>query len=181
LLDTVYQKPTRWNVYQSETYQLAKRLKGVTSLWMVTQDKMHIKGFRFVQQRRAFARIPAADCSRIYGDQFAFKGDCLEGIGNNVTIDFGELDFGPEGAAGLVLCGRTPLAIAPVQLSLIQDEREDRRQVEFAYAEDYTERVFDLEPVQGRAQVRLIFLPGSRFDLAWLQFLPVAPSKPPGD
>lgn len=181
LLDTVYQKPTRWNVYQSETYQLAKRLKGVTSLWMVTQDKMHIKGFRFVQQRRAFARIPAADCSRIYGDQFAFKGDCLEGIGNNVTIDFGELDFGPEGAAGLVLCGRTPLAIAPVQLSLIQDEREDRRQVEFAYAEDYTERVFDLEPVQGRAQVRLIFLPGSRFDLAWLQFLPVALSKPPGD
>jgi len=173
LLEAVYQKPSRWNVYQSETFRLHKRLRGVTSLWIVTQDKLHIKGFSFERQRRAFARIPAAECDRVYGDQFVIRGERIEQIGNNVTLDFGELDFGPEGAAGLILCGRTPLAKAAVQLSVVRGGNEERQQVEFVRAEGYEEQVFALEPLRGRAQVRLIFLPGSQFDLAWLQFLPI--------
>lgn len=173
LLDTVYQKPSKWNVYQSETFRLRKRLRGVTSLWIVTQDKIHIKGFSFARQRRAFAAIPAAECTHIYGDQYEVKGDRVEGIGNNVTLDFGELDFGPDGAAGLIICGRTPLDRAPIQLSLLFPEGEERHQMEFTAAEDYVEQVFALDPIRGRAAVRLLFLPGSQFDLAWLKFVPL--------
>ncbi|HBG09457.1 MAG TPA: hypothetical protein DDX25_05515, partial [Firmicutes bacterium] len=104
-------------------------------MWIVTQDKLHIKGFSFERQRRAFARIPAAECDRVYGDQFVIRGERIEQIGNNVTLDFGELDFGPEGAAGLILCGRTPLAKAAVQLSVVRGGNEERQQVEFVRAE----------------------------------------------
>lgn len=47
-----YQKPSQWNVYQAETYQLAKRLRGITSLCFVTRRKMHIKGFSFAQRKQ---------------------------------------------------------------------------------------------------------------------------------
>ena len=172
LLDTVYQRPSRWNVYQSETYQLTKRLRGVTSLWIVTQDKMHIKGFAFARQNRAFTRIFAGECDQVYGDHFVRVEKRIEEIGNNVTLDFGEFDFGEKGAGSLIICGRTPLARAAVQLSLSSGGSEERQQVEFAQAGDYAEQEFVLNRITGRVQVRLIFLPGSRFDLAWLQFVP---------
>ena len=172
LLDTFYAKPTRWNVYQPETYQLAKRLRGVTSLWFVTWDKLHIKGFSFARQRRAFARIAAGECDQVYGDEFTIRGDRIEGIGNNTTLDFGPLDFGEEGAGGLILCGRTPLEQAAVVLSLSFPHGEERQQVVFRRGEDYTEQVFPLQTIRGRAHLRLVFLPGARFDLAYLRFLP---------
>ncbi len=33
--DVIYQKESKWNVYQEETYHLSKRLKGVTSICFV--------------------------------------------------------------------------------------------------------------------------------------------------
>ena len=59
LADVIYQKPSRWNVYQEETYKLSKVLKGVTSISFVTRAKMHIKGFSFARRNRAFERNDA--------------------------------------------------------------------------------------------------------------------------
>lgn len=54
LLDTVvYQKESKWNVYQEETYRLSKRLRGITSICFILQKKVHIKGFSFEKQNRA--------------------------------------------------------------------------------------------------------------------------------
>lgn len=170
LMDTVYQKETKWNVYQSETLTLNRRLVGISSLWIVTRDKMHIKGFSFARPDRAFRRISAADYRAIYGDSYRLRGDRVEQIGNNVTLDFGELDFGPEGADAITIHGHTPLDRTMIQISFSTEEGEYREQVEFMGSEGYGEAVFALQPLRGKALVRLIFLPGSQFDLAWFQF-----------
>ncbi len=82
--DVVYQKPSRWNVYQEETYRLAKRLRGITSICFVLRQKVHLKGFAFERQNRAFQRNAAASCDRIYGDTFTVaeerREQCLAGI-----------------------------------------------------------------------------------------------------
>ena len=170
LIDTIYHKKSKWNVYQNETYTLSKRLGGISTLWIVTQDKMHIKGFTFAKQGRAFSRIAAADYEEIYGDSFVLRKDRVEQIGNNVTLDFGELDFGEEGTDLITIHGHTPLDRTLIQISFTTEAGENREQVEFLGTADYTEQVFALTPIQGKGVVRLIFLPGARFDFSWLQF-----------
>lgn len=170
LVDTVYHKKSQWNVYQSATYKLGKTLKGITTLWIVTQDKMHIKGFVCARLNRAFTPILAPDYEQIYGDSYIVRGSNVEEIGNNVTIDFGELDFGPDGATQITIRGRTPLDRTMIQIRFLTTSGENRQQVEFSGSSGYVTEVFPLEPVQGRARVRFIFLPGSQFDFSSFQF-----------
>ena len=170
LAEATYQKESRYNVYQAATFRLKKRLRGVTALCFVTENKMHIKGFSFLQQNRAFAQINAGDCDRVYGDTYTRQGDYVEGIGNNVTLDFGELNFGAEGARKLVVYGRSALAENTIHLQLTGPEGERRQIIEFAGTNRYEEQVFTLEKVTGRQQVSFIFLPGSQFDFGWFRF-----------
>ncbi|HHU82412.1 MAG TPA: DUF4982 domain-containing protein, partial [Firmicutes bacterium] len=88
LADVIYQKESKYNHYQAETYLLPKRLRGLTSLCFVTRQKMHIKGFSFAKPERAFMQIAAGDADQIYGDSYQVKGKAVEGIGNNVTLEF---------------------------------------------------------------------------------------------
>ena len=170
LVETIYHKESQWNVYQSDTYKLGKILKGITTLWIVTQDKMHIKGFSFSRLNRAFTRILASDHEQIYGDSYTIRGPNVEGIGNNVTIDFGELDFGADGATHILLGGRTPLDRTMIQISFQTTSGEHRQQVAFSASSEYRTEIFPLQPVKGRARVRFIFLPGSQFDFSSFQF-----------
>ena len=170
LVDTIYQKESKWNVYQSDTYQLNKRLTGVTTLWIVTHDKMHIKGFTCARERRGIRPIAAADYDQIYGDNYVVRGSRVEEIGNNVTLDFGELDFGLEEIRGILVSGRTPLDHTMLQISLQTDAGEVRRELEYGRSSEYVEKEFSLEPMRGKVRVRFIFLPGSQFDFSWFQF-----------
>ena len=170
LKDAVYQKRSKWNVYQAETYKLSKRLKGITSICFVTQDKMHIKGFCFAKMSRAYTQINARDCDNIYGDSYTIKADRVEGIGNNVSLEFEQMDFGTEGAAKLVVYGRTPIEKNTIHLRFSSDEEESTQIIEFPYSDQYEERVFDLENVTGMQKVTFIFLPGSNFDFGWFRF-----------
>src|SRR5699024_9602724 len=54
LADVIYQKESKWNTYQAETYQLSRKLTGITSICFVLNDKVHIKGFSFAEMNRAF-------------------------------------------------------------------------------------------------------------------------------
>lgn len=170
LADVVYQKEMIWNVYQEDTYTLNKRLRGITSLYIVTHNKMHIKGFTFEQQKRAFTQINASDNEQIYGDSYTLRGEKVENIGNNVTLDFGELDFGSEGSAKLVLCGKTPLPKTTVQVRFISEQDERRESFEFVQSNEYEEQTFSFDQISGKHGVRFIFLPGTEFDFAWFRF-----------
>ncbi|MDP4090529.1 MAG: glycoside hydrolase family 2 TIM barrel-domain containing protein, partial [Bacillota bacterium] len=172
LADVIYQKESEWNVYQEETYRLAKRLRGITSICFVLHAKVHIKGFSFEKKNGTFELNNAAECNHIYGDTFTIKGTRVEGIGNNVSLEFEGMDFTSSGASKLVVCGRSPIDKNTIHIHFAGDEGESTQLVEFTQSNDYEERVFEISRVAGVQNVTFIFLPGSNFDFGWLRFEP---------
>ncbi|WP_028608568.1 glycoside hydrolase family 2 TIM barrel-domain containing protein [Paenibacillus harenae] len=168
--DVIYQKPSKWNVYQEETYRLTKRLRGITSICFVLRQKVHIKGFSFARQSRAFERNAAASCDRIYGDAFTALDGRVEGIGNNVSLEFAHMDFTGEGTSRLVINGRSPIDKNTIHIRFAGEDGESNQLVEFEKSDGYEERAFDLERVTGMQKVTFIFLPGSSFDFDAFRF-----------
>lgn len=174
LIDTVYyQKPSLWNVYQEETWKLPERIQGVVTLAFVLKAKVHIKGFSFTYYEKAFGRLCGGEADRVYGDSFLVEGKLVTGIGNNVTLEYANMNFGAEGAKELLLCGHTSLAANTIHIHFTDEAGEQHnRIVEFAGtgAEDYSTQHFSIEPLQGKGIVEFIFLPGSSFDFSHFQF-----------
>ena len=170
LADVIYQKESKWNVYQEETYRLSKRLRGITSICFVLHQKVHIKGFSFEKKNRAFEQNMAAECDHIYGDAFVIKENSVEGIGNNVSLEFENMDFTGEGATKLVVFGRSPIDKNTIHIRFESLEGESTQLVEFAQSDGYEERVFELDKITGMQKVTFIFLPGSNFDFGWFRF-----------
>ncbi|MFD1955640.1 glycoside hydrolase family 2 TIM barrel-domain containing protein [Paenibacillus thailandensis] len=171
LTEITYQKPSRWNVYQEETYRLPKKLKGVVSLSFVLRRKIHLKGFRFKQTAKAYEPINALDRDYIYGDSFTLADGAIENIGNNVSLVFNGMDFGETGSAKLIMCGHSPIDNNTIHIQFGGPDGETRQIVEFPYSEGYCEREFALERIAGPRTVTFIFLPGSQFDFKWFQFV----------
>lgn len=166
--DFIYQKPSVWNVYQEETYHLEKRLSGVTSLCFVVEKKIHLKGFRFMRINRAWQKLPASECDHIYGDSYFREKDRIKKIGNNVTIEFEEMDFGGEGTGSITICGSTPLEVNTIIVRFVSEGAEERQMLEFRHSN--TEQTFPLKRVYGVKTVSFVFLPGSNFDFSWFGF-----------
>lgn len=170
IADVVYDKESKWNVYQEETYKLSKRLSGITSICFVLKQKIHIKGFSFERQSRAFEQNAAASCDHLYGDTFKIEGDRVEGIGNNVSLEFENMDFTAEGTSKLVIHGHSPIDKNTIHIRFAGEDGQSNQLVEFTKSEGYEERVFELERVTGVQKVIFIFLPGSQFDFDWFRF-----------
>jgi beta-galactosidase len=168
--DVIYQKESRWNVYQEETYHLSKRLKGITSICFVLRNKVHIKGFYFEKKNRAFEQNMATECDHIYGDTFAIKENSVEGIGNNVTLEYEQMDFTSEGASKIVIYGRSPIDKNTIHIRLENSEGQSNQLVEFIQSEGYEERAFELDKITGLQKVTFVFLPGCNFDFGWFRF-----------
>jgi beta-galactosidase len=168
--DVIYQKESKWNVYQEETYRLSKRLRGVTSICFVLQKKVHIKGFSFEKQNRAFNQNHAAECDHIYGDTFVLRDQYVEGIGNNVSLEFEEMDFTSEGCTKIVIKGRSPIDKNTIHIRFANQDGESNQLVDFTQSDEYEKRVFELERLTGVQKVTFIFLPGSNFDFGWFRF-----------
>jgi len=169
LADVVYQKESIWNVYQEETYRLSKTLRGITSIYFVFHQKLHLKGFVFVKKNRAFEKNMAADCDNIYGDTYKISGSNVEGIGNNVSLEFRDMDFGDKGISGITISGRSAIDNT-IHIRFRSDHGEISQLVEFEKSVEYTERTFELERVTGKQDVTFLFLPGTSFDFAWFKF-----------
>jgi beta-galactosidase len=175
LLDGVYQKPSIWNVYQEETYKLKRRIKGVSTLKFIFNDKVHVRGFIFKKYEKAYEKLDASSCDRIYGDSFTKSEGKITGIGNNVTIEFENMDFGKEGIKGISICGRSKLPVNTIHVhfkmeSEIASEKESFQIIEFYKSEEYIKRDFDLTNIKGKCKVSFVFLPGSNFDFSYFQF-----------
>ena len=174
LCDGRYCKPSIWNVYQPETYKLKRRVKGVTSIYFTANDKYHLKGFTFTSPDKAFARIAAAENSRIYGDTFTQDPgrDEITGIGNNVTIEFDGMDFGDRTAHRLILTGRAATGSNSIHLRVSEPDGTGAvtTLLEFPQSAEYTEKVYDIGSVTGNKRISFVFLPGSNFDLKYFKF-----------
>ncbi|MBP5280977.1 MAG: DUF4982 domain-containing protein [Lachnospiraceae bacterium] len=176
LINTItYQKPSIWNEYQEETWKLSKRLKGVTSVGFLMRDqKIHIKGFSFKKLEKAYGLLYANEASRVYGDEFQIADHCVNNIGNNVTMEFENMDFGETGATGITICGWTPLEVNTIHLRFRPEDGSEvqARMVEFAGTGKnvYGEQSFTFQKISGKGRLDLVFLPGCQFNLESLRF-----------
>jgi beta-galactosidase len=171
LADAVYDKKTIWNTYQEQTFKLARRIRGLATLCFVTDHKAHIKGFRFTRLRKAFTRLWAAENDKIYGDDFRVSGKAIERIGNNVTLEFGDMDFGEKGSAKIRIRGKSLTEKNSIHIRFSGDAGDLNQIAEFQRTDQVVEKEFPFERIRGRQRVSFVFLPGSSFDFESFEFL----------
>lgn len=164
-----YQKPSHWNVYQPETWRLPVRLRGVHTLRFAMGRKIHLKGFSFTRQSRAFLPLTAGEADAVYGDSFRMDGTAVRDIGNNVTLRFDRMDFGDCRHTALILRGATAIPQHPITLRLRNDAGGETVSV-LTYAGGAAEQRFSVETPGGACTAEFVFLPGSQFDFEALQF-----------
>lgn len=168
LTDVVYHKPCIWNEYQAETYKLSKRVKGISSIHFVFNQKVHLKGFSFTKQEKAFEKLYAAECDGVYGDEFTKKDKEIVDIGNNVSIEFNDMNFGEEGVTSITISGKTTKTNNSIHV-LFEGDVNRREILEFT-GSDKKEMTFNIEKVTGKNKVTFVFLPGSQFDFESFKF-----------
>ena len=167
----IYEKPSIWNVYQSETFRLTRRMKGIRPLFFAAHDKFHLKGMEFKEYKRAFSPLDAGDFAAVYGDSYTCEGTCLKEIGNNVVIDLGEMDFENSDGLKLSILGHSPIPCNTVHVRFTApDGSIDSIPVEFTRTDAPCEKSFLLPGKRGKVKTELVFLPGSRFDLHRVTF-----------
>ncbi|MCM1154309.1 MAG: DUF4982 domain-containing protein [Roseburia sp.] len=172
LADVIYQKPYVWNLYQDETYKLKRVLKGIVTLSFCFRQKILIKGFTFTAYEKAWMTLSAGSADKIYGDSFAKTEQAVEGIGNNVSLIFTEMDFGEKKVGGISIKGRAKAGNNAIHIRFFNGTEEIKQMVEFPAGEDYAVQDFILEPVAGKWEVDFVFLPGSSFDFESFRFYP---------
>lgn len=170
LADTYYQADSIWNTYQPNTFKLKRRIKGNTTLCIELNEKVHVHGFQFKKLNKAYERLSIVENTRIFGDSFQLKDDCIEQIGNNVSIEFNHMDFGDQGFSKILICGRSNIDVNTIHIRFHGDHGDINQIVEFPYSKEYVTLEFPLESVLGQQSVNFVFMPGSNFDFQWFQF-----------
>ena len=166
----VYQKASIWNVYQPESWPLGERLTGIHGLYFRMHDKVHMKGFVFEKQEKAFLLHSAGSAETLYGDSFVRDGDTIREIGNNVTLSWDNMDFADEKEVLLEIRGKTPLPVNTVSVRV-----KNREGDEAASVFDFTGGGGEAQSARirvpgGLCSVAFVFLPGSRFDFESFRF-----------
>lgn len=170
LCNGVYNHEKKWNVYQEESFRFYKKLKGVHTLSFRTTEKIHMKGFYCQEYNPAYEVQSAVDAKRIYGDTFVLSEDTVFDIGNNVTIDFGEMDFGKAGPGNLKIFGRAKNNRNTIHVRFEGKDGEIRNILECDNTEELCEKQFSVSGIKGKGSLQLIFLPGCQYDLKWIKF-----------
>lgn len=168
----IYERPFVWQTYQPLVCPLSRRLTGETSICIVcrTDDTdVNVQGFSFRRLPRGYETLTPAELERVYGDSFERDGDVIRKIGNNVTLDFGKLNF-EQGFTSVTLCGRTENETDSVHLILGGESGETRQMMEFRKKDGFTEQTFRLAAPKGEYDTRLMFLPGCSFDFRSITF-----------
>jgi len=141
----------------------------VSNLYIVAEDKVHFGGFTFTEYQKAYERLNAGECDEVYGDSYEKKADRIDGIGNNVTVEFKDMDFCKEAATKLEITGVSHIPVNTIHVIFDNGTEEIRDILEFAQDGGETQS-FAVSSYSGKGTIRLVFLPGSSFDLIALQF-----------
>lgn len=170
-----YHAKSRYNHYQENVFRLSRRFKGMQTISIVVYPdvKMSIQGFCFTKNEKAYARLLASDNSTVTGDSFIVDNDAIRQIGNNVTIEYKNMHFGKDELRAVTIHGRSHIEVNTIHIRFMPVDRtgESINQIiDFPYSETPRTLTFELKPVSGDYDLNLIFLPGCKFDLEWLQF-----------
>lgn len=174
LLSDTYHAKSWYNHYQENVFKLSKRLKGVQTVTIVVypEIKMSLQGFYFTKIEKAYAKLNASDCTNVTGDMFTIDGDAIREIGNNVTVEYDNMHFDKDGFHRITIHGRSHIEMNTIHVRFAPADGSGdiiNQIIDFPYSDEAQTLTFDLEPVYGDYDLNLIFLPGCKFDLEWLQ------------
>ncbi len=171
LATLLYDLGSVWNVYKTVRYTLPKRLSGIQTIAFVVRRKIHIKGFTFVKQNKAYEKLYVSrDKNSIYGDTFTLTNEFIKEIGNNVTIGFENMDFTEGAVSKITIFGQTPIDVNTVQIRCTSEKGVLIEELPFTKSKDFKEMTFDLPKLNEVYDVDFIFLPGSNFNFQWFMF-----------
>ncbi len=165
-----YESPSWYNHYQANTFRLSKRLKGVKTISIKLFIKLSINGFVFTRFEKAFGTLNATENNMINGDSYIIEEDLIREIGNNVDIEFRNMNFGEKGCSKITICGRSHIPTNTIHVRFSGDGGDVNQIVEFPESDDLQEITFPLTPVYGMQKVNFIFLPGCKFDFKEFRF-----------
>ena len=167
-----YDKGSKWNTYIDVTYKLPERIKGLVTISFLFNLKCHIKGFRFTKQNKAEAKLMFTEHDAIYGDSFTITDSSINEIGNNVTIEFYDMQF-VHPASKLALSWRQVVDSNSVRI-IFTDEtgKETVNEIMLAKQEAFNLSEFALsKPIAGYGVLKFVFLPGTKVDLECFEFM----------
>ncbi len=169
ITDLSYHKPMIWNTYQEESWTLPRRLKGIMNLCIASSDRLHVRGFRFEKQERAYSRIYAAEADGLWGDSFEREDTWVRRIGNNVALRFENMHFGAESKMLAISCASRGSDSAEL---LFEPKEGEAVRVTLPLRGGGIEKEnrFDLSGIAGEGDLSFMFLPGSDVDFHWFQF-----------
>ena len=184
----IYKHESIYNTFSENVFTLPKRLFGVHTIAITMLHEYEFKGFYFDKTPKAYAKLRALDASVIVGDTFTKTAAAVEGIGNNVNLDFENMDFGTEPTTKLTIYGKSNTDNNTINLKFFDDDGSSTTQViEFTRgsgktkatgatessgndSNGYEEKTFTISPVSGKKKVSFVFLPGCNFDFEWFRF-----------
>ena len=166
-----YKHESIYNIYSENIFTINRRLFGVHTITIHLLQGLYFLGFYFDKTPKAFAKLRALDASLIAGDAFTKTDEAVEGIGNNVVIDFADMNFGEKSAKSITVCGRSNSENNTINIKIFDKNGSSTTQlIEFAHTDDYEEKTFELEEITGEKKIDFVFLPGCNFDFKWFKF-----------
>ncbi|MCR5723263.1 MAG: DUF4982 domain-containing protein [Lachnospiraceae bacterium] len=168
-----YAAKSIYNTYQENVFTLSKTLTGVHTLTFVfhTDDRISFEGFYFTKNLRAYSLIPATAFSNIAGDSYNVEKEAITAIGNNVAIEYSDMDF-KNGLSAVRICGRSHNEKTSIHILFVEEEVKRREMVEIPFGTEYGCFEFKLPDIRTTGIINLVFLPGSNFDLKEFEFIP---------
>ena len=156
-----------WQTYIENTYTLKKRITGVRDIYFEFDagwKRVDFGGFRFTPILKAYEVISAGDHDIIHGDTFKVVDGSVMGIGNNVFIDYFDMDFA-RGTREIVITGRTRHDNDTIRIWFELDDGNTIQEiVEFPYSDEIISVAHGLPDIRGKGKIQFRFLPGCDFD-----------------
>lgn len=167
----IYKHESIYNTYSENVFTLDRRLFGTHTITISFETDLYLHGFYFEKSQKAFAKLAALDADLIAGDSFTKTDTTVERIGNNVNLDFANMDFGETRANKITICGKSNTENNTIHIKFFgADGSTSTHSIEFAHTDDYEEKTFEIAPVTGQQKISFVFLPGSNFDFKWFRF-----------
>ncbi len=166
-----YKHESIYNTYSENVFTLDRRLFGVHTITISFETDLYLHGFYFEKTPKAFAKLSALDADLVTGDSFTRTDTAVEKIGNNVNLDFANMDFGDANAAKITICGKSNTENNTIHIKFFAgDGSSSTQSIEFPHTDNYEEKTFEIAPVTGAQKISFVFLPGSNFDFKWFRF-----------
>lgn len=166
-----YKHDSIYNTYSENIFTLSKRLFGVHTISIVLPTELTFHGFYFDKTLKALSVLRALDADDIVGDTFTKTQTCVEGIGNNVNLDFANMNFGENKATKITICGKSNTENNTINLKFFGADGKVRTDViEFSHTDDFEQKTFEIPSICGEQKVSFVFLPGCNFDFKWFKF-----------